>query len=113
MAGGPTTWTRSALQTWDCRGCGMRNVHDRTHCSHCHAAAHRRPAPTTHIPAMDLEEFCAKQAARGGRLHAAIEKVGIEFYLTLTPQTTDPPQVFLIANENGVVACDNFGRASW
>jgi hypothetical protein len=102
----------SALQTWDCRSCGVRNVQHRTHCSNCHAAGHRCTT-TRHIQAMDLEEFCAQQSAKGARLQAAIERVGVELYLTLTPPTTDPPRVFLIANENGVAPCDNFGRPSW
>jgi hypothetical protein len=101
----------SAIQTWDCRSCGVRNVQDREHCSNCHDRASHRRAAVAHIPAMDLEEFCAKHA-KDVRLLGAIEKVGVELYLTLTPPT-DPPRVFLIANENGVVPCDNFGRPSW
>lgn len=102
------------LQTWKCAPCGVLNVADRTHCSCCHAARAGRKADAPLVPAMDLEEFCARQAARYGErpMRARVERVGVELYLTLDPDT-DPPQVFLIANENGVAPCDNFGRPSW
>lgn len=101
------------LQTWTCIPCATLNVADRAHCSTCHTARSGRPTNAPLVPAMDLEEFCARQAARVGEpVRARIERVGVELYLTLDP-ATDPPQVFLIANENGVAPCDNFGRPSW
>lgn len=104
------------LQTWKCLPCTTLNVADRTHCSNCQTARIGRQTAAQHIPAMDLEEFCARQVARFGLgempMRARVERVGVEFYLTLSPDA-DPPQVFLIANENGVAPCDNFGRPSW
>lgn len=102
------------LLTWRCTGCAVDNVADRPHCANCHALRAGKTAGVERVTAMDLEEFCRRQAAKGVRTMAArLDVAAAETYLTLDPQNADRPQVFLIANENGVAPCDNYGRVSW
>lgn len=104
-----------AITTWDCLrpNCQARNVADAHFCSVCQA-----PRPSSfrqalgRIAPVDLEEFCRLHFAKQSRRHvAALDMVDGEVFLTLIPDAGDPA-IFRV-DENAVIPCDNFGRASW